>query len=216
MKRKNKFILGTAGLALSLIALGGGMYGLNTETKTASADTVATSPYCLTNGITTSDGKSSLGSPSNFDVYMKASRSSGSATIANGYTSNWSQYYVMVDAIDVTEHLRLDLYKSGSLYKSIDVSGDADITTNFGGLPSGTYTLRYECRYKKNIFTSNVYYIYEYVFEVDIDTEPCVIRAIDLLVVDHGLKLENVGILVGGGEVIARTRGVFCDSETVP
>ena len=169
MKRKNKFILGTAGLALSLMALGGGMYGLNTETKTASADTVATSPYCLTNGITTSDGKSSLGSPSNFDVYMKASRSSGSATIANGYTSNWSQYYVMVDAIDVTEHLRLDLYRGNSLYQAIDVSGDADITTNFGGLPSGTYTLRYECRYKKNIFTSNVYYIYEYVFEVDID-----------------------------------------------
>ena len=169
MKRKNKFILGTAGLALSLMALGGGMYGSNTETKTASADTVATSPYCLTNGITTSDGKSSLGSPSNFDVYMKASRSSGSATIANGYTSNWSQYYVMVDAIDVTEHLRLDLYRGNSLYQAIDVSGDADITTNFGGLPSGTYTLRYECRYKKNIFTSNVYYIYEYVFEVDID-----------------------------------------------
>ena len=169
MKRKNKFILGTAGLALSLMALGGGMYGLNTETKTASADTVATSPYCLTNGITTSDGKSRLGSPSTFDVYMKASRSSGSATIANGYTSNWSQYYGMVDAIDVTEHLRLDLYRGNSLYQAIDVSGDADITTNFGGLPSGIYTLRYECRYKKNLFTSNVYYIYEYVFEVDID-----------------------------------------------
>ncbi len=139
------------------------------DTKTASADTVATSPYCLTNGITTSDGVSSLGSPSNFDVYMKASRSSGSATIANGYLSNWSQYYVMVDAIDVTEHLRLDLYRGNSLYQAIDVSGDEDITTNFGGLPSGYYTLRYECRYKKNIFTSNVYYIYEYVFEVDID-----------------------------------------------
>ena len=169
MKRKNKFILGTAGLALSLMALGGGMYGLNTETKTASADTVATSPYCLTKGITTSDGVSSLGSPSNFDVYMKSSRSSGSATISNWYLSNWSQYYVMVDAIDVTEHLRLDLYRGNSLYKAIDVSGDEDITTNFGGLPSGIYTLRYECRYKKNLFTSNVYFIYEYAFEVDID-----------------------------------------------
>ncbi len=169
MKRKNKFILGTAAVALSLMALGGGMYGLNTETKTASADTVSTSPYCLTKGITTSDGVSSLGSPSNFDVYMKSSRSSGSATISNWYLSNWSQYYVMVDAIDVTEHLRLDLYRGNSLYKAIDVSGDEDITANFGGLPSGIYTLRYECRYKKNLFTSNVYFIYEYAFEVDID-----------------------------------------------
>ena len=38
MKRKNKFILGTAGLALSLIGFGVGVYGLNT--KTASADSV--------------------------------------------------------------------------------------------------------------------------------------------------------------------------------
>ena len=150
MKRKNKFILGTAAAALSLIALGGGMYGLNTEIKTASADTVATSPYCLTKGKTTTDDGVITGCPDNFKVYMKSSRSSGSATISNGYLSNWSQYYLIVDAIDVTEHLRLSLYKDNALYKSINVSGEGDITTNFGALPSGIYAIVYECRYKHN------------------------------------------------------------------
>ena len=171
MKRKNKFILGTAAAALSLIALGGGMYGLNTEIKTASADTVATSPYCLTKGKTTTDDGVITGCPDNFKVYMKSSRSSGSATISNGYLSNWSQYYLIVDAIDVTEHLRLSLYKDNALYKSINVSGEEDITTNFGALPSGIYAIVYECRYKKNLFTSNQYFTYEYSFEVDV-TDP--------------------------------------------
>ena len=128
------------------------------KTKTASADTVATSPYCLTNGKTTSGGTTTTGSPDNFKVYMKASRSSGSATISNGYLTNWSQYYVIVDAVNVTENLRLDLYKGSALYMSIDVPEEGDITTNFGGLKSGTYTLVYECRYKKNLLSSNVYY----------------------------------------------------------
>ena len=91
MKRKNKFILGTAGLALSLMALGGGVFGLNTETKTASADTVSTSPYCLTHGTTTVEDTRTLGCPDNFKVYMKAPRSSGSSTISNGCLTNWSQ-----------------------------------------------------------------------------------------------------------------------------
>ncbi|MBQ7830621.1 MAG: hypothetical protein IJ393_00945 [Clostridia bacterium] len=169
MKRKNKFILGTAAAALSLMALGGGMYGLNTETKTASADTVSTSPYCLTYGYTTVDDERTSGCPDNFKVYMKAPRSSGSETIYNGHLTNWSQYYVMIEAVDVTEHLALELYKGSTLYSSISVSGDSDITTNFGGLPSGDYTLIYECRYKKNWLTSNKYFTYEYSFEVDID-----------------------------------------------
>ena len=139
MKRKNKFILGTAGLALSLMALGGGMYGLNTETLSANADAVATSPYCLTYGVTTKDGEISSGCPDNFKVYMKAARSSGTQTIYDGYLSNWSYYYVTIEAIDVTEHLKLELYRNGSLYKSISLPEEGNVTTNFGGLPSGEY-----------------------------------------------------------------------------
>ena len=171
MKRKNKFILGTAGLALSLMALGGGMYGLNTETLSANADAVATSPYCLTYGVTTKDGEISSGCPDNFKVYMKAARSSGTQTINDGYLSNWSYYYVTIEAIDVTEHLKLELYRNGSLYKSISLPEEGNVTTNFGGLPSGEYELLYECRYKKNWLSSNVYFTYEYSFEVD-KTDP--------------------------------------------
>ena len=171
MKRKNKFILGTAAAALSLMTLGGGLFGLNADTKTASADTVSTSPYCLTYGKTTVDGTTSSGSPENFKVYMKAARSSGSQTINNGYLSNWSYYYVIIDAVNVSDHLSLKLYRNGSLYKEQSVSGEDDITVNFGTLPSGDYTLRYECRYAKNIFHAYKYYTYEYNFEVDI-TDP--------------------------------------------
>ena len=169
MKRKNKFILGTAAAALSFMALGAGMYGLNTQT--ASADTVATSPYCLTSGYTTVDGTTSAGCPSNFAVYMKSARSSGSQTVYSGYKTNWSQHYFIIDAINVSDHLTLELYRNGSLYKEQSVSGESDITVNFGTLPSGDYTLVYECRYAKNIFYAYKYYTYKYSFEVDI-TDP--------------------------------------------
>lgn len=142
-----------------------------TNTKNASADTVSTSPYCLTYGKTTVDGTTTSGSPDNFNVYMKAARSNGSQTINNGYLSNWSYYYVIIDAVNVSDHLSLELYRNGSLYKEQSVSGEDDITVNFGTLPSGNYTLRYECRYAKNIFHAYKYYTYEYNFEVDI-TDP--------------------------------------------
>ena len=171
MKRKNKFILGAAGLALSLMALGAGMYGLNTETKTASADTVSTSSHGLTYGVTTSnDGTRTAGCPDFFEVYMRAPRSSGTATIYNGYISNYSQYYFNVVAKDVYEHTSFELYKGSTLYKSADVSGNSNFTTNFGALASGDYTLRYECKHKPfSLITVN--YIYEYSFEVDV-TDP--------------------------------------------
>ncbi len=154
------------------VMLGIFFYAMNrVETKTASADTVSTSPYCLTYGKTTVDGTTSSGSPENFKVYMKAARSSGSQTINNGYLSNWSYYYVIIDAVNVSDHLSLALYRNGSLYKEQSVSGEDDITVNFGTLPSGNYTLRYECRYAKNIFHAYKYYTYEYNFEVDI-TDP--------------------------------------------
>ena len=177
MKRKNKFILGTAGLALSLMALGGGVFGLNTETKTASADTVSTSPYCLTHGTTTVDDTRTLGCPDNFKVYMKAPRSSGSSTISNGCLTNWSQYYVIIDAVNVSDHLSLELYRYGSLYREQSVSGEDDITVNFGALPSGDYTLKYECRYAKNFLYAYKYFTYEYSFEVDIDKPTYTISA---------------------------------------
>ncbi|MBR2321482.1 MAG: hypothetical protein IKA57_05035 [Clostridia bacterium] len=142
---------------------------VKTETMSASADTVDTSPMCLTYGRTTVDGTTTMGCPDKFTVYMRAQSTITSDTIYNGNVSNWSEYYIVIDAIDLKEHLLLELYKGGLLYKSISVSGDEDITANFGGLSSGEYTLVYECRYKKNLFSSNVYYKYEYSFEVDID-----------------------------------------------
>ena len=90
MKRKTKFILGTAAAALSLMALGGGVFGLNTETKTASADTVATSPYCLTKGKTTYDGTTITGCPDNFQVYMYGTYMTGeSGWLYDGDILDW-------------------------------------------------------------------------------------------------------------------------------
>lgn len=169
--RQKKFIITLLLIVLGYLGIATSIFFYALRVNTASADTVATSPYCLTKGKTTTDDGVITGCPDNFKVYMKSSRSSGSATISNGYLSNWSQYYLIVDAIDVTEHLRLSLYKDNALYKSINVSGEEDITTNFGALPSGIYAIVYECRYKKNLFTSNQYFTYEYSFEVDV-TDP--------------------------------------------
>ena len=141
---------------------------VKTDTKTASADTITTTPYCKTIGTTTVDGSSSTGSPDCFAVYMHGLNNSGSQTVQRGYISNWSSYIFMVDAIDIKEHLTLALYKGNVLYKSVSVSGNENLSVNFGALASGYYTLKYECRYKKNLLSSNVYYTYEYFFEVDI------------------------------------------------
>ena len=71
-------VVGYLGLMFSIFAFA--MH--KTTTKTASADTVATSPYCLTNGKTTVDGETTWGCPDDkFKVYMKSARSSGSASI---------------------------------------------------------------------------------------------------------------------------------------
>lgn len=170
MKKKNKLILGTAGLALSLMALGAGMYGLNGQSKTASADTVATSPYCLTYGVTTLDGTRMAGSPEHFNVYMKSSRSSGSATVYNGHITNFSQYYFTVDAINVAAHVSFELYKDGKVEQKVEVSGNADFTTNFGALSSGDYMLKYNC-FCKGSGIAVKECVYEYSFEVDV-TDP--------------------------------------------
>ena len=170
MKKKNKLILGTAGLALSLMALGAGMYGLNGQSKTASADTVATSPYCLTYGVTTLDGTRMAGSPEHFNVYMKSSRSSGSATVYNGHITNFSQYYFTVDAVNVAAHVSFELYKDGKVEQKVEVSGNADFTTNFGALSSGDYMLKYNC-FCKGSGIAVKECVYEYSFEVDV-TDP--------------------------------------------
>ena len=171
MIKKNKILKLLGFFAMSCIGLGIGDYIIPERVQTAAADMVATSPYCLTYGTTIQGGNRTAGSPDNFDIYMKASRSSGEETIYNGYLSNWSKYYVIVDDIDVTEHLSLELYKGDSIYESAEIPSDGDFTANFGTLDSGVYTIKYECRYKKNMFTADVYYTYEYIFEVDV-TKP--------------------------------------------
>ena len=141
------------------VMLGVFFYALNrvkTDTKTASADTITTTPYCKTIGTTTVDGSSSTGSPDCFAVYMHGLNNSGSQTVQRGYISNWSSYIFMVDAMDIKEHLTLALYKGNVLYKSVSVSGNENLSVNFGALASGYYTLKYECRYKKNLLSSNV------------------------------------------------------------
>ena len=170
-KRQKKFIITLLLIVLGYLGIAASIFFCALRVNTASADTVSTSPYCLTYGRTTVDGTTTSGPPDNFKVYMKAARSSGSQTINNGYLSNWSYYYVIIDAVNVSDHLSLELYRNGSLYKEQSVSGEDDITVNFGTLPSGDYTLRYECRYAKNIFHAYKYYTYEYNFEVDI-TDP--------------------------------------------
>ena len=176
-KRHKKFIITLLLIVLGYLGIAASIFFCALRVNTASADTVSTSPYCLTHGTTTVEDTRTLGCPDNFKVYMKAPRSSGSSTISNGCLTNWSQYYVIIDAINVSDHLSLELYRYGSLYREQSVSGEGDITVNFGALPSGDYTLKYECRYAKNIFYAYKYFAYEYSFEVDIDKPTYTISA---------------------------------------
>lgn len=192
-------VIGYLGVMLGIF-----FYALNRvkiDAKTASADTITTTPYYLTYGTTNVDGEITSGCPEQFTVYMHSRTATGvHDTVYNNHQSNWSQYNFIVKVHDIKEHVFLELYKGGALYKSVDVSGDSDLTVNFGALPSGNYTFKYQCRYKKNLLSANVYYTYEYKFEVDV-TDPtytitdttgtsiyCVNKAITYTASDHNFS----------------------------
>lgn len=167
MKRKNKFILGTAAAALSLMALGGGVFGLNTETKTASALSYETAKY-TPRGQTTYDDTTIWGCPDNFQIYMYGTyMNDETGTLYEDELLNWYRYSVNVETKDVSDHLSFTIYKYGSVYSSKSLSGDGNMSLCSEVLDDGEYTIEYKCRYRKNIFHSYTTYTFTYSFEVD-------------------------------------------------
>ena len=134
-------------------------------TMEASAATYTTPTY-TTYGTYTYDGSTYSGYPSSyFKVQMHGSSTSGTSTMYNDSLTDWSYYYIKVDAIDVREHVSFKLYRNGSLYSSKSLSGDSDLTLYSGSLSDGEY----EIQYIVNIgnWFSNTDYTYRYRFEVD-------------------------------------------------
>lgn len=164
MKRKNKLFITTAFLALGFVTLGVG--ALNTETQTASALTYGTNKY-LTSGSTNNGSSISSGCPSNFKIYMYGVSNSGSATLYQDAVTDWTYYYIYVDAINVSDHRSFRLTKYGTTYTSKTLSGSSDMILYEGALSDGEYELEYTCRYAKNIFYDYTYYTYTFRFEVD-------------------------------------------------
>ena len=164
MNRKNRLFITTAFLALGFVTLGVG--ALNTETKTASALTYGTNKY-LTSGSTNNGSSISSGCPSNFKIYMYGVSNSGSATLYQDAVTDWTYYYIYVDAINVSDHRSFRLTKYGTTYVSNTLSGSSDRILYEGALSDGEYELEYTCRYAKNIFYDYTYYTYTFRFEVD-------------------------------------------------
>ena len=164
MKLKKKFLT-SAFLALGLLTLG--VAGFRTETKSASALTTTTYKY-LTNGSTNNGSSISSGCPSNFKIYMYGSSSTnGTGTLNQDAVTDWSYYYIYVDAIKVSDHRSFRLTKEGKTIQSASLSGSSDKTLYQGSLADGEYELEYTCRYAKNNFVVYAYYTYTYRFEVD-------------------------------------------------
>lgn len=173
MKKRNKFFITTAFLALGLVSLGVG--GLSTETKSASALTYSTPKY-LTYG-TTSDGSStSNGCPSNFKIYMYGSSQDGTSTTrSQDVYSNWAYYQFYIDAIDI-EHVSFKLYKNDYLYVNKSLSGSSDMTLYSEALPSGSYELQYVGK-KVGFLWITTTYTYKYRFHVDVDAPTYTLKA---------------------------------------
>ena len=134
-------------------------------TMEASAATYTTAKY-TTYGTYTYDGSTYSGYPSSyFKVQMHGSSTSGTGTMYNDSLTDWSYYYIKVDAIDVREHVSFKLYRNGSLYSSKSLSGEDDLTLFSGSLSDGEY----EIQYIVNIgnWFSNTDYTYRYRFDVD-------------------------------------------------
>ena len=165
-KRKSKILGLFACLALSCVGLGVGTAIAQPEVKTASALTYTTAK-CLTYGSTNNGSSTSDGCPSNFKIYMYGASTSGEGTIYQDHLSNWSYYYIYIDAIKVSDHRSFRLLRNGYEYATTSVSGSSDRVLYEGSLPDGEYELEYTCRYAKNIFYDYTYYTYTYRFEVD-------------------------------------------------
>ena len=161
MQKTRKRIFVTAFLSLALMLT----VFLGVGTLEASAATYTTPTY-TTYGTYTYDGNTYTGYPSSyFKITMHGSSTSGTGTIYNDRLTDWSYYYIKVDAIDVREHISFKLYRNGSLYSSKTLSGESDMTLYSGSLPDGEY----EIQYIVNIgsWLSNRDYTYRYRFEVD-------------------------------------------------
>ena len=157
--KKRIFVSALASLLLVLTVF------LGFGTLTASAATTTTATY-TTYGTYTYDGSTYSGYPSSyFKIMMHGSSTSGTGTIYNDRLTDWSYYYIKVDAIDVRDHVSFKLYRNGSLYSSKTLSGDSDMTLYSGSLSDGEY----EIQYIVNIgnWFSNTDYTYRYRFEVD-------------------------------------------------
>lgn len=96
---------------------------------------------------------------------MHGSSTSGTGTIYNDRLTDWSYYYIKVDAIDVREHVSFKLYRNGYLYSSKTLSGESDTTLFSGSLSDGEYELVYVANIGN--WFSNKDYTYKYRFEVD-------------------------------------------------
>ena len=157
--KKRIFVSAFLSLALMLTVF------LGIGTLEASAATYTTANY-TTYGSYTYDGSTYSGYPSSyFKITMNGSSTSGTGTMYNDALTDWSYYYIKVDAIDVREHISFKLYRNGSLYSSKTLSGEDDMTLYSGSLSDGEY----EIQYIVNIgnFFSNRDYTYRYRFEVD-------------------------------------------------
>ena len=134
-------------------------------TMEASAATYTTAKY-TTYGTYTYDGSTYSGYPSSyFKVQMHGSSTSGTGTMYNDKLTDWSYYYIKVDAIDVREHVSFKLYRNGYLYSSKTLSGSSDTTLYSGSLSDGEYELVYVVNIGN--WFSNKDYTYKYRFEVD-------------------------------------------------
>ena len=161
MQKTRKRIFVTAFLSLALILT----VFLGVGTLEASAATYTTPTY-TTYGTYTYDGSTYSGYPSSyFKINMHGSSTSGTGTIYNDRLTDWSYYYIKVDAIDVREHVSFKLYRNGYLYSSKTLSGESDTTLFSGSLSDGEYELVYVANIGN--WFSNKDYTYKYRFEVD-------------------------------------------------
>ena len=110
-----------------------------------------------------------------FDVIMESSVVSGSGTLANNATINWTWARIRVVSKQVQEHYEFDLIKDGSGIYNKDLSGKGDVTLYEGALSDGEYEIKYHVRYKCNEGTFNRNYHYN--FKVDITSPSYSLKA---------------------------------------
>ncbi|MCM1236892.1 MAG: hypothetical protein NC489_43000, partial [Ruminococcus flavefaciens] len=167
MRVKTNFWL-TVGLLVILLCLTSVLVIVMQEPPKANAATNTSAVYKVNGRQELLDGTpTSIASPDDyFTITMESLNASGTGTMQNFSTINWTYVKFKVQAINVLEHTSFRLERDGIKIVEKELSGNEDMTLFTGSVFDGEYVMTYQMNYGRKLNYRGM--LYRFRFTVDI------------------------------------------------